>query len=1130
MSKNILKETIIRHTKMGHLVATFGSIKTEADPTGYITKSIEGLKCGAFSKLKKSYINENDKCLAILTGQPSNNTIIDFDTKTGYNKFLDLFPEAKEFYTVLTNKGAHLYSLYTDKLKSKIKAFYSFEGDILNGNGIVICEPTQYKLPNGAIAKYELINKDAEIIDMPDAMLNYFLEEVKLNEEARQKSNLQDRENRIKNAVPNVILTLNTVNNSIVCETKETTIINYTELELITLMDNLYTSRFHDWKSWYYLSILCKTFKLENKYEIWVELSKKSDNFNETKNELFWDSLDAEKKDITPKNLVQMAREDCPELFNKLLYNKFKELPIQVPFLKDRPRKYREFKRRFLIDLEKGLLDDENIVAVETQKFIKSEVLKALTIKAPMGSGKTFTLMAILKQMGVKRILFLSHRQSFTRSLIGSYKEFNIKNYMDGSFNADVLVIQPESLLKLQEVQGYKINSNGKSVPKIPKYDMIIIDESESILNQFNSTTMRPKEARETFDYLCDIIDNSGKVICLDGDISNRTYTFIETFGKCKHLIDVEDPEQKIYTITNNTEEYYAKIEDDIQNNKKIVLVSMSSDLINSLNLEYSQKYPDLKIQIITADTDDKIKLKLEDVSKYFSEADLLMYSPTIEAGVDYNIEHFDKMYVILCESTSQRSLSQMMGRIRKVKSNEVLMLAHELKFNETRNFFLVKDVINNYEYINKKSLIKKTVVIDGERCQETVLTLFDTIYCYNKVEELNKKRYYFLQYLQHFLENKGHKVIIDFKEGMKKKSSGGFRKNEIINAIPITTIEFLNIKDLRIKSEEQKYSIQNYMVKNIYGIDALDENFMNNHFRQEGQLFNLQALIDIANYPVYADDNRNIEGLMKLNYVQKLINDLGFKHVFDDAIIAKEEFDNNIMKCIETNPYFTDPKITSILFNSIKINKTKTDGNNKKVLGYMNSVFEGYGIKLSKVQKRVKGIKNLANFYKLEIVNDLPEFIQYRINRKKEFYNKDGIFKVDANTFKYSHLIVPKDNKAFDYEVDDFIDDIKDIELSDEIQCKMKPYYDAIKASKTITTDIIPEQYKKDDIVEEYVNTTLIGFWNLVMQYNDKSGVIYNKKLVATELRKIYDDITLLSLDEQKDEFRKYYAKYAII
>ena len=75
---------------------------------------------------------------------------------------------------------------------------------------------------------------------------------------------------------------------------------------------------------------------------------------------------------------------------------------------------------------------------------------------------------------------------------------------------------------------------------------------------------------------------------------------------------------------------------------------------------------------IYTSLTDDKIKMELDNVNNVWVKADILIYSPTVEAGVNFDIPHFNKVFGILSNnSTSQRSFLQMMNRIRKTTDNE---------------------------------------------------------------------------------------------------------------------------------------------------------------------------------------------------------------------------------------------------------------------------------------------------------------------------------------------------------------------------------------------------------------------------------------------------------------------------
>ena len=65
----------------------------------------------------------------------------------------------------------------------------------------------------------------------------------------------------------------------------------------------------------------------------------------------------------------------------------------------------------------------------------------------------------------------------------------------------------------------------------VPKFDLVIIDEIESILKQFDSPTFKRGQSKGVFEYLTNIIKTSSKMITLDGDMNNRSYNFIEHFG-----------------------------------------------------------------------------------------------------------------------------------------------------------------------------------------------------------------------------------------------------------------------------------------------------------------------------------------------------------------------------------------------------------------------------------------------------------------------------------------------------------------------------------------------------------------------------------------------------------------------
>ena len=71
--------------------------------------------------------------------------------------------------------------------------------------------------------------------------------------------------------------------------------------------------------------------------------------------------------------------------------------------------------------------------------------------------------------------------------------------------------------------------------PTVPKYDLIVLDEIESLLNQFSSEKTFGGKNEDSFNYMTEIIKLSckkGKIIRLDGDMDDRSYSYLSQFGK----------------------------------------------------------------------------------------------------------------------------------------------------------------------------------------------------------------------------------------------------------------------------------------------------------------------------------------------------------------------------------------------------------------------------------------------------------------------------------------------------------------------------------------------------------------------------------------------------------------------
>ena len=152
---------------------TFSGISTFVNGKGEEKKKPMGMPKHA--EINKDnfldYCNPSHKAAAIITGQMSNITVIDFDDKECYETMATKYPDLKKYRTIKTNKGYHIYCKYEPNIISTTDALTTYpKVDIRNDGGIIFCSPTQYKLQDGSIVKYEDIG--GEILPIPEIIMS----------------------------------------------------------------------------------------------------------------------------------------------------------------------------------------------------------------------------------------------------------------------------------------------------------------------------------------------------------------------------------------------------------------------------------------------------------------------------------------------------------------------------------------------------------------------------------------------------------------------------------------------------------------------------------------------------------------------------------------------------------------------------------------------------------------------------------------------------------------------------------------------------------------------------------------------------------------------------------------------
>ena len=406
--------------------------------------------------------------------------------------------------------------------------------------------------------------------------------------------------------------------------------------------------RINKMDKWFVLACLIKSLYGKKGINLLLELSKNS-IFYENDEWIIKRYKEIKYYRYTIRTFFYFLKKDNPNAYQQYLKDRKIE-KILVDTI--------EINKPYLLDIDDNL-DKDTILNEKIDEFFNNSNIKSFNLKSPYDTGKTQLIKKMLTKYNPKKVLWISYRISLTNDIKGNFKKYGFQSYLDGNnYESNKLIIQLESLLNI--VDGF-IDEE----VQIPSYDLIIIDEIESVLSQFNSPTFKGK-SKETFNFLEEIINNSKKLITLDGDTSNRTYNFIKIFGESINITNVAQKNNRIFNIIDDNDTFNNKIFKALDEKNKIVIVSQSRVQADVMyNLVHS-KYSNLNILIYTSFTHDSDKMKLDDVNNIWDKCDVLIYSPTIEAGVNFDKPHFNKIFGILSDmSTSQRSFIQMINRVR---------------------------------------------------------------------------------------------------------------------------------------------------------------------------------------------------------------------------------------------------------------------------------------------------------------------------------------------------------------------------------------------------------------------------------------------------------------------------------
>lgn len=307
------------------------------------------------------------------------------------------------------------------------------------------------------------------------------------------------------------------------------------------------------------------------------------------------------------------------------------------------------------------------------------ELVPTLCVLAGMKMGKTKELrryiwenFPVIEGRRVPVIRFISFRTTFSSNIKQNFPEFVLYSDEKGSLSHPRLIIQVESLHRLDVMPQYKP-------------DLVILDEAESIFEQFSSNLgKRSQDSWAKFEWL---MHQAKHVIAMDAALSDRSVNMLRQL-RCNndlfldekvitvHYNEYKNATEDVYNIVTDRSLFHAMLYKDLAAGMKIAIPTSSKAEADILFELIPTHFPGIRINVYSSDTSKTIKNEhFGKVNEYWNQYTVILYTPTVSAGVSFEKQHFDKIYAWFTDSScSVWACIQMLGRVRSVRTKQYVI------------------------------------------------------------------------------------------------------------------------------------------------------------------------------------------------------------------------------------------------------------------------------------------------------------------------------------------------------------------------------------------------------------------------------------------------------------------------
>lgn len=306
--------------------------------------------------------------------------------------------------------------------------------------------------------------------------------------------------------------------------------------------------------------------------------------------------------------------------------------------------------------------------------------------RRPMGAGKTQTvkrtlvgMKAAAKLRGLSRsVLAVSFRKSFTEGIITEMRSagINITSYREVR---GPIVLDRDFIVQCESLPRVKLTS----IPNV-----LILDEVESIIKQmFASTHKRQVEAMRV---LLQLIRHCPRVWCIDANLSQWMIDFIHTLrgtgsvlyvnAQVSGRVNIAHHFVSTHHISRDYSAGFTRVRECLAAGEVPVVVTNSCKTAKTVAEMVRRDYPSKRVGLYTSEGHSS---PMTDVAEEWSQWDILIYTPTILAGVSYTRVRYTTAICFWNDRTTDvYSSIQMLRRVRSILSKGESVYYHYFKEN----------------------------------------------------------------------------------------------------------------------------------------------------------------------------------------------------------------------------------------------------------------------------------------------------------------------------------------------------------------------------------------------------------------------------------------------------------------